>query len=103
MTIVGHSYGSVVLGRALRDRGLQIDDVVAVGSPGMGVNDADDLGDGFDRIWAGRAHGDPVPSLPGHGEDPHDVGFGSTRFHTGDISGHSSYFQEGSLSLTTWA
>ena len=100
VTIVGHSYGSVVLGRALRDRGLQIDDVVAVGSPGMGVNDADDLGDGFDRIWAGRAHGDPVPSLPGHGEDPHDVGFGATRFHTGDISGHSSYFQEGSLSLS---
>ena len=66
----------------------------------MGVNDADDLGDGYDRIWAGRANGDPVPSLPGHGEeDPHDVGYGSTRFHTGDISGHSSYFQEGSLSL----
>jgi Flp pilus assembly pilin Flp len=99
VTIVGHSYGSVVLGRALRDQGLEVTDAVAVGSPGMGVNDASDLGDGFDRLWAGRARGDVVPSLPFHGEDPHDVGFGATRFHTGDISGHSSYFQEGSLSL----
>ncbi len=99
VTVVGHSYGSVVLGRALRDQGLEVTDAVAVGSPGMGVNDAGDLGDGFERLWAGRARGDIVPSAPFHGEDPHDVGFGATRFHTGDISGHSSYFQEGSLSL----
>ncbi len=99
VTIVGHSYGSVVLGRALRDHGIEVSDAVAVGSPGMGVNDAGDLGDSFDRLWAGRARGDVVGSAPFHGEDPHDVGFGATRFHTGDISGHSSYFQEGSLSL----
>ena len=46
VTVVGHSYGSVVLGRALRDQGLEVTDAVAVGSPGMGVDDAGDLGDG---------------------------------------------------------
>ena len=34
-----------------------------------------------------------------HGPNPHDRAFGATRFHTGDISGHSSYFNEGSESL----
>ena len=31
--------------------------------------------------------------------EPALPGFGATRFHTGDISGHSSYFSEGSESL----
>ena len=99
VTVVGHSYGSLVLGRALRDTGLAVDDAVAVGSPGMGVHHAGDLGGGFARLWAARAAWDPVGSAPVHGPDPHSPGFGARRFSTGDIRGHSSYFQPGSLSL----
>lgn len=101
-TVIGHSYGSLVTGKALKDQGLDVDEVVFIGSPGTGVNDADDLGTDAE-IWAGRANGDIVGSLPAHGEDPHDVGFGSIRFHTGAISGHSSYFNEGSESLNNMA
>ena len=68
-----------------------------VGSPGVGVSSADELGDG--NVWVGLARCDPVGYSEWHGPNPHGKGFGATRFHTGDISGHSSYFNEGSESL----
>lgn len=78
------------------------DDAVFVGSPGVGVNDRDKLGEGFD-VWAAKAPNDVVPGLPAHGEDPAAQGFGSNRFHTNGpgrsrITGHSSYFANGSES-----
>ena len=56
-----------------------------------------DLGDG--NVWVGLADWDLVGYSGWFGPNPHDKGFGATRFHTGDISGHSSYFNEGSESL----
>ncbi len=98
-TVIGHSYGSTVLGRALADSGLSIDDTVVVGSPGMDVDSAADLGDGAGTVWAAIAAWDPIVLGQVHGPQPAYGGFGATRFETGDVSGHSSYFQEGSLSL----
>ncbi len=95
--MVAHSYGSLVTGMAESGQGLEVDETVFVGSPGVGVNSADDLGDG--NVWVGLASGDPVGYSGWFGPNPHGKAFGSTRFHTGDISGHSSYFNEGSESL----
>ena len=96
-TVIGHSYGSLVTGMAESGQGLDADETVLVGSPGVGVDHASDLGDG--NVWAGLAKWDLVGYSEWHGPNPHDRAFGATRFHTGDISGHSSYFNEGSESL----
>jgi hypothetical protein len=96
-TVIGHSYGSLVTGMAESEQGLQVDETVLVGSPGVGVEHASDLGDG--NVWVGLAQWDVVGYSGWHGPNPHDRAFGATRFHTGDISGHSSYFNEGSESL----
>ena len=96
-TVIGHSYGSLVTGMAESGQGLEVDETVLVGSPGVGVEHASDLGDG--NVWVGLAQWDLVGYSGWHGPNPHDRAFGATRFHTGDISGHSSYFNEGSESL----
>jgi Alpha/beta hydrolase len=96
-TVIGHSYGSLVTGMAESSQGLDVDETVLVGSPGVGVAHASDLGDG--NVWVGLAQWDLVGYSEWHGPNPHDRAFGATRFHTGDISGHSSYFNEGSESL----
>jgi Alpha/beta hydrolase len=95
--VIGHSYGSLVTGMALAGEGLQVDETVLIGSPGVGVGSAGELGDG--NVWVGLARFDVVGYAEWHGPNPHGRGFGATRFHTGDISGHSSYFNEGSQSL----
>ena len=102
VSVVGHSYGSLVTGVALTDADLKVDDVVFLGSPGVGVNDRDDLGSGFD-VWAAKTPADPIPFSPVHGEDPSSEGFGAKRFDT-DAEGsvlkrHSTYYDEGSVSL----
>jgi hypothetical protein len=96
-TVIGHSYGSLVTGMAESQQGLDVDETVLIGSPGVGVDHASDLGDG--NVWVGLAAWDPVGYSGWFGPNPHDKGFGATRFQTGDISGHSSYFNEGSESL----
>ncbi|MEO3754282.1 alpha/beta hydrolase [Streptomyces sp. B6B3] len=51
-TIIGHSYGSTVVGAASQEGGLFADDVIAAGSPGMLVDHASDLGVGSDHVWS---------------------------------------------------
>lgn len=60
ITVVGHSYGSLVTGMATA-RGLAANDVVFVGSPGTSLEHADQavLKPGG-QVWAGLAHGDPI-------------------------------------------
>ena len=36
-TVIGHSYGSLVTGMALSEQGLEVDETVLIGSPGVGV------------------------------------------------------------------
>lgn len=43
-TVIGHSYGSTVIGHGAAGHGLPVDDVVFVGSPGVGVDHASELG-----------------------------------------------------------
>lgn len=97
LTVIGHSYGSVLLGHALT-QGLDTDEAVALGSPGMGVDTADELRFPKDRLWAGAADDDYVPNLPPHGDAPTDPDFGARRLEV-DTEGHDGYWEEGSESL----
>ena len=100
LSVVGHSYGSLVTGLALQ-RGLAVQAVAVTGSPGMGTDDADDLGD--TPVYALRAPGDYVGWTEHFGTDPTDNRFGVTRLSTGDVAGHSGYFDDGTEALTNLA
>ncbi|WP_333735027.1 alpha/beta hydrolase [Streptomyces sp. IBSBF 3010] len=66
MTAIGHSYGSRTVGAATQqDGGIPgVDDIVLVGSPGVGVNRAEDLGVGKDHVFVGAAENDVVTKVP---------------------------------------
>jgi hypothetical protein len=59
-TIIGHSYGTTTVGYAMRDGGLPVDDVILVGSPGVGVEHATELGIDGAHVYAGTAANDPI-------------------------------------------
>jgi hypothetical protein len=100
MTVVGHSYGTLVTAHALRD-GLDVDAVALTGSPGVRADDAEDLGE--TPVYALRAPGDYVALLERFGTDPTDPDFGATRLATGEFVGHRGYFDEGTESLRNLA
>ncbi|WLQ41756.1 alpha/beta hydrolase [Streptomyces laculatispora] len=66
MTAIGHSYGSRTVGAATQQGGgiPGVDDIVLVGSPGVGVDRAEDLGVGKDHVFVGAAENDIVTKLP---------------------------------------
>lgn len=107
LTILGHSYGSLVTGKAAVLRpGRFADELVFVGSPGVGVRRAEELGMGPGRVWAAEAPGDLVADLARFGNDPCDTSFGARRFGTrgGSFFGaHSSYWDDDSQSLKNLA
>ncbi|MFD6531289.1 alpha/beta hydrolase [Streptomyces sp. NPDC060184] len=65
-TAIGHSYGSRTVGAATqREGGIPgVDDIILVGSPGVGVDRAVDLGVGARHVFVGAAANDPVTKLP---------------------------------------
>ncbi|MGW0522148.1 alpha/beta hydrolase [Crossiella sp. NPDC003009] len=93
-TVVGHSYGSTVVGHTARDLGLKADDLVFIGSPGVGVERADQLNIPPERVHASVAEHDAinatnvpigldrdnVPIFDPHGPDPADQRFGGKVF-----------------------
>ncbi|MFF7497186.1 alpha/beta hydrolase [Streptomyces rubiginosohelvolus] len=66
MTAIGHSYGSRTVGAATQHEGgiPGLDDIVFVGSPGVGVDSAAELGVGQDHVFVGAAANDVVTKLP---------------------------------------
>ncbi|MGC5344063.1 alpha/beta hydrolase [Streptomyces sp. DT171] len=66
ITAIGHSYGSLTVGTAARESGgiPAVDDIILLGSPGVGVDKAEDLGVGKDHTFVGAADNDPVTKLP---------------------------------------
>ncbi|MEU1186840.1 alpha/beta hydrolase [Streptomyces sp. NPDC005859] len=110
VTLLCHSYGSVVCGRAAPH--LDVTDLVLLGSPGTGVESAADLRTRA-RIWAARGADDWVADVPhvsadlfgttvGFGTDPLSPSFGAHVFAAGS-GGHSDYFRPGSASLVNIA
>ncbi|WP_405715083.1 alpha/beta hydrolase [Streptomyces sp. NBC_00046] len=66
LTAIGHSYGSRTVGAATQHGGgiPGVDDIVLVGSPGVGVDRAEDLGVGKEHVFVGAAEHDVVTKLP---------------------------------------
>ncbi|MFJ7075622.1 alpha/beta hydrolase [Streptomyces sp. NPDC098781] len=107
VSLLCHSYGSVVCGRAAPH--LDVNDIALVGSPGTGADSAAALHTRA-RVWAARGGADWVAEVPhisldllgttvGFGTDPVSPAFGARVFAAGD-GGHSDYFRPGSTSLT---
>ncbi|MFB9965316.1 alpha/beta hydrolase [Sinosporangium siamense] len=101
VTLLCHSYGSVVCAKAVR--GTAVADMAVYGSPGLTVDHARELG-GV-RLWAGLGSADGIRNVPnvrigpfGFGKDPTEPSFGAHRFVTGG-AGHSDYLRPGSESL----
>ncbi|MFR9674669.1 alpha/beta hydrolase [Streptomyces sp. TR06-5] len=101
-TVLGHSYGSSVVGAAAAGgQGLGADDVLVVGSPGMTVGTAEDLQMDPEHVWIGGAEDDSVSNHASGltlGPDPMDESFGGNNFVV-DTEGHSGYWDRGSVSL----
>ncbi|MFC5202330.1 alpha/beta hydrolase [Streptomyces kaempferi] len=107
-TVIGHSYGSTLVGASAQTGHLNADDVVFAGSPGVRVSGADEMDVPKGHVWNEEADGDPVPDLGrwGHGGDgfiiPSDHEFGANQMTT-DTDGHSGYWDERSKSLRNQA
>jgi pimeloyl-ACP methyl ester carboxylesterase len=103
VTLVGHSYGSIVAGLAAREL-PEVHDVVVMGAPGLGVDSASDLPG--TRVWSALAPTDWIRRIPqvrlfglGHGTRPSSAGFGSIALPTAGVAGHDYYFEPGSPTL----
>ena len=101
VSLVCHSYGSVVCGRVAAHH--RVADLVALASPGMDVRSARSL---KATVWAGRASDDLIRFAPhvrvaglGHGADPMAPSFGARRVDTTGAHGHEGYFVPGGRSL----
>ncbi len=101
LTVIGHSYGTTVVGiSASKNGGLDADNICVVGSPGMGVDHAKDLNIDPDHFYTGVAEDDPIRNVTDMslGTTPNKSDFGGTRFKV-DTHGHSGYWNDGSDSL----
>ncbi|WP_328909140.1 alpha/beta hydrolase family protein [Streptomyces sp. NBC_00234] len=110
ITLLCHSYGSVVCARAAAE--LPVDGIVLYGSPGTGADTAGSLRTTA-TVWAGRSTGDWIAAVPhgriglgfttiGFGPDPMSPAFGAQVFDAGS-GGHSDYLRPGSVPLRNMA
>jgi pimeloyl-ACP methyl ester carboxylesterase len=107
LTVIGHSYGAVVV--ALAASRLDADDVVLLGSPGARADDVGALHTRA-RVEVARTAGDWIARVPhlqlgdlGHGTDPLSPSFGALRLPAGGTQGHEGYFRPGSQALAAIA
>lgn len=113
LTVIGHSYGSVVVALAAREGGLaDADAVVFIGSPGVVASSAQELGlSPGTELYAASTPDDPVPASGPvlYGPDPTSPGFGAWPFPTeryyddlsdfyNPLSPHSQYYMRQNLS-----
>ncbi|MDG4788482.1 alpha/beta hydrolase [Micromonospora sp. WMMD1102] len=109
VTLVGHSYGALVLGLAAAELPPQVTDLVTLAGIGTGVDRAAELGTGA-RVWAAEAPDDWIRRLPpvrvfgfGHGVRPASPGFGARPLPVAGVTGHDGYLVPGSTTLRATA
>jgi pimeloyl-ACP methyl ester carboxylesterase len=108
LTVVAHSFGSIVVGAALADSDLHVTDVVVAGSPGMTVDELRQLHLDQSHFFSEQAPGDAIAELGIFGAAPSAPTFGGTRMSTNapdhsSVEAHSSYFEQGSEALENMA
>ncbi|MGH8898719.1 MAG: alpha/beta hydrolase, partial [Egibacteraceae bacterium] len=119
VTVMGHSYGSLVTGMAAEE-GMHADRIVLVGSPGTGARNVEELGMNSRDVYVARVPDDPIRHvfksgeaknyliggpvglLAGktvgydpdvHGPDPSSPDFGATPLpYDNKNHGHSAYY-----------
>jgi len=103
-TLVGHSYGTRVVGEAAQDPNTGVDQIIAVASPGLGVEDVNGLAIDSDEVWATTAEGDAIESVPDweftHWTEPTNEKFGANVFESDAMGSsgseiHGGYWREG--------
>ena len=107
-TVIGHSYGSAVVGHtAMSEQGLSADELAFLGSPGVKADHVSELGFHPEDVHASTAENDGINSLTPksiHGVDPVSPEFGATVFESdpgsegGQIpfgDAHTEYFESG--------
>ncbi len=95
-TVVGYSYGSVVVGAT---KNLPVDDIVLIGSPGATVNSARELGQPETRVHALTLPYDPIGAAASHrfgvhGIDPTSPEFGADVWTSSSTGGHDDYWRD---------
>ncbi len=115
VTVIGHSYGSTVVGYSAMDNGLKADDIAFVGSPGVGASNVNQLSVGAGHVYVGGTEHDPVIqgtsgdwfTKDGSSTGPYDSSFGAKQFGTSGESwvghAHSAYYDKDSESLNNLA
>lgn len=116
MSVVGHSYGSVVAGLAA-EQGMDVDNLVLIGSPGAGVHSVDSFVHDGHRptvyvgvvgadpvVWgADEAYGGLLDDESRFGTNPYREGFGADERrifpHVDPRDAHSAYYEGGSEQL----
>lgn len=124
-TVLGHSYGSLVVGKAATGA-LDADRVVFVGSPGVGADSVRELTVPADRVFASTSISDPIqytavspgtavrhllpappPTGPADelwfGHNPGDERFGARVFSSQWDAGHLGYWDRGKPALDALA
>ena len=102
-TVLGHSYGSTVIGHTATQKGIDADALIFVGSPGVDADKASDLkGVPQTQVWATTAENDVIRRVPEfiHGNHPVDDDFGAQVFTSdpgpnNELKAHSSYWDDG--------
>ncbi|MGW4499437.1 alpha/beta hydrolase [Micromonospora sp. NPDC004336] len=104
VTLIGHSYGALVVGLAATRAPAQVTDVVSLGGIGAGTDRADRFG-GV-RFWAAEAETDWIRRVPrlrlpglGHGIRPADPAFGARPLPVAGVTGHDRYLGPGGATL----
>ncbi|MFH9349935.1 alpha/beta hydrolase [Kitasatospora sp. NPDC017646] len=126
-TILGHSYGTTTIGYTMKDKGLPVDNVVLIASPGAGVDTARDLHIDPSHVYAAQSQADMIGMAGavdpggladnfwdnlkgeyGFGDDDHHLihgrqttvpEFGANVLPTDPNAGHSDYWNNGSPTL----
>ncbi|WP_246039487.1 alpha/beta hydrolase [Glycomyces buryatensis] len=91
LTLTGHSYGSTMVGTAAVTEGVDADNMLFIGSPGVGTDTADALG--AQDVYATRNDSDVIQYGTVHGTDPVDGSFGADTIHS-DVDGKDSPWYE---------
>ncbi|MGQ0678267.1 MAG: alpha/beta hydrolase [Actinomycetota bacterium] len=106
VSVFGHSYGSSTAALAAMSYGMEVNNLVLVGSPGAAGHNAGDLV-GADQVWAARAWDDMIrfsTLFAALGDDPTNNNFGSKEFGLdSNQRGHGEYYERGSLGLENMA